>query len=83
LHDTLVELLDAAEQGLETPTKKKTKETNNKKNGEERSGGGWIVLESPERVLWPPYVELLLRSGVAVEHPEDSSLLQLRHYTAQ
>lgn len=29
---------------------------------------------------WPPYVELLVRAGIAVKHPEDSARLKLTDF---
>lgn len=30
-----------------------------------------------EQIHWPPYIELLLRCGVALRHPQDCNLIRL------
>jgi hypothetical protein len=72
LRETLAELLDAAQK------REKTMKTTTKKD----AADGWVEMTSDGRRLWPHYVELLLRAGIAQKHPKDSSL-RLRHYTAQ
>lgn len=73
LRETLAELLDAAQKREKTTKAKTTK----------KDADGWVEMSTDGRRLWPHYVELLLRAGIAQKHPKDSSLLHLRHYTAQ
>ncbi len=75
LRETLAELLDAAQ--------KREKTTKATKTTKKDASDGWVEMTSEARRLWPHYVELLLRAGIAQKHPKDSSLLRLRHYTAQ
>lgn len=42
------------------------------------------TLETPhepyvtiEDTFWPPYIEMLLRNGIAVRHPEDCNKIRL------
>eukprot|EP01095_Lingulamoeba_sp_RSL-Kostka_P002061 TRINITY_DN12914_c0_g1_i1.p1 TRINITY_DN12914_c0_g1~~TRINITY_DN12914_c0_g1_i1.p1 ORF type:complete len:340 (+),score=65.06 TRINITY_DN12914_c0_g1_i1:153-1172(+) len=40
-----------------------------------------VFLEEDEDLLdWPPYIELLIRSGIAEKHPEHSDQLRLVHF---
>ncbi len=42
------------------------------------SEGGYLRLEPDASwSYWPPFIELLLRAGVAEKHPSDETLLRL------
>jgi len=42
-----------------------------------RPSDPYIVLQ-PQH--WPPYVELLVRAGIAVKHPQNSDLVKLTEF---